>query len=234
LLDKVVEGRPVFLPSEWRQVSVRTRLFVSSLLCKNPRRRLTPAKALADVWMASKASPEAASLPGDLVENLRRFKSQDVLSKAVLHVVAGLLDDAETSAIRSAFLSLDAAGDGRLSPRELQEGLRLSGLDLSEQEMQEIFEGIDVNGTGTIEYTEFLAAAVDRSKCQEEGVCRYAFDVLDWDGDGEISPKDLKHALHHRRLSSALDAEFQAIDESVPIDRDRSRSLSDIAALLHM
>jgi len=234
LLDKVAEGRPVFLPSEWRQVSVQTRLFVSSLLYKNPRRRPTAAKALADVWLASRAGPEAASLPGGLVENLRRFKSQNVLSKAVLHVVAGLLDDAEVSAIRSAFLSLDADGDGRLSPRKLQEGLRLSGLNLSEQEMQEIFEGMDVNGTGAIEYTEFLAAAVDRSKCQGEGVCRCAFDVLDWDGDGEISTKDLKHALHHRRLSDALDAECQAIDESMSADRDRSRSVSDFVALLYV
>jgi calcium-dependent protein kinase len=234
LLDKVVEGRPVFLPSEWRQVSVQTRLFVSSLLYKNPRRRPTAAKALADVWLASKAGPDAASLPGGLVENLRRFKSQDVLSKAVLHVVAGLLDDAEVSAIRSAFLALDADGDGRLSPSELREGLRLSSLSLSEQEMREIFEGMDVNGTGAVEYTEFLAAAVDRSKCQGEGVCRYAFDVLDWDGDGTISPQDLKHALHHRRLSSALDAECLSVDESVPVDRDRSRSRSDIQAILFM
>jgi calcium-dependent protein kinase len=234
LLGKVVEGRPVFLPSEWRQVSVQTRLFVSSLLCKNPRRRPTAAKALADAWLTSKAGPEAASLPGDLVENLRRFKSQDVFSKAVLHVVAGLLDDAEVSALRSAFVALDADGDGRLSPRDLQKGLRLSGLNLSEQEVHEIFNGMDVNGKGTIEYTEFLAAAVDRSKCQGEGVCRYAFDVLDWDGDGQISLQDLKRALHHRRLSNALGAESQAIDTSMPVDRDRSKSLSDFTAVLYM
>jgi calcium-dependent protein kinase len=223
----------VFLPSEWRQVSVQTRLFVSSLLCKNPRRRPTAAKALADAWLTSKAGPEAASLPGDLVENLRRFKSQDVFSKAVLHVVAGLLDDAEVSALRSAFVALDADGDGRLSPRELQEGLRLSGLSFSEQELLEILEGMDINGNGAIEYTEFLAAAVDRSKCQCEGLCRRAFEVLDWDGDGQISPQDVKRALRHRSPSSALGAEFQAIAESMPVDRDSSLSLSDFTAILY-
>ncbi|CAK0811599.1 unnamed protein product, partial [Prorocentrum cordatum] len=236
VLDRVAEGRPAFRPLHWRRVSARARLFVSGLLCSDPRARPAAAQALADAWLAPEAGEEAAGMPRDLLENLRRFKSQSVVSKAALHIVAGLLDDAEVCALRSAFVALDADGDGRLSPWELREGLRLRGLSVSEQELQEILEGMDVNGNGAVEYTEFLAAAVDRSKYQGEGLCRYAFEVLDWDGDGQISPQDMRRALRHRSLSGALGAEFQATTESLPGDGDCSRrssmSLSDFTEIM--
>jgi calcium-dependent protein kinase len=234
VLDKVARGTPLFLPVHWRQVTAKAKAFVSTLLTKNAERRPTAAKALGDAWLTATAGPEAPSLPCGFVENLRRFKSQDMFSRAVRHVVAGLLDDPEVCALRSAFVALDADGNGLLSPRELKEGLRLSGLSLSEQELVEILEGMDVNGNGAIEYTEFLAAAVDRSKCQGEGMCQYAFDVFDWDGDGQISLQDLKNVVRHRRLSDEVSAECQAIVESLPTDKGRSLCLSDFKAILDM
>jgi len=236
VLDKVAEGRVSFWPPHWKKASAQTKLFVSSLLCRDPESRPTAAQALSHAWLASQASPEAASLPCDVVANLRKFGSQDAFFKAVLHIVAGLLDDAEVGALRSAFVALDADGDGQLSPRELREGIRLSGFELSEEELRKTLEGMDVNGNGAVEYTEFLAAAVDRSKYQGEGLCRYAFEVLDWDGDGQISPQDMRRALRHRSLSGALGAEFQATTESLPGDGDCSRrssmSLSDFTEIM--
>jgi calcium-dependent protein kinase len=166
------------------------------------------------------------------VENLRRFRSRDVFSKAVLHVVAGLLDDAEVCALRGAFLALDADGDGRLSPAELRESLAQSGLGLSEQELLEILDGVDVNGNGTIEYTEFLASTVDMSKCWEEGMCRHVFDVFDWDGDGHISRQDLVCLVQNRRLSHAIGAESQAIIDALETSGDVSLNLTEFTNML--
>ncbi|CAK0844258.1 unnamed protein product [Prorocentrum cordatum] len=191
VLDKVARGIPCFLPAHWRRVPAHAKAFVQTLLTKSPERRPTAALALADEWLTAAAGPGARGLPRGFVENLRRFKSEDTFSKAVRHVVAGVLDDPDVRALRSAFVALDLDGNGLLSPRELKEGLRRSGLSISEQELLEILEGMDVNGNGAIEYTEFLAAAVDTSKCRGEGMCQYAFDVFDWDGDGQISLQDL-------------------------------------------
>jgi len=236
VLDKVARGIPCFLPAHWRRVPAHAKAFVQTLLTKSPERRPTAALALADEWLTAAAGPGARGLPRGFVENLRRFKSEDTFSKAVRHVVAGVLDDPDVRALRSAFVALDLDGNGLLSPRELQEGLRRSGLSISEQELLEILEGMDVNGNGAVEYTEFLAAAVDRSKYQGEGLCRYAFEVLDWDGDGQISPQDMRRALRHRSLSGALGAEFQATTESLPGDGDCSRrssmSLSDFTEIM--
>jgi calcium-dependent protein kinase len=127
---------------------------------------------------------------------------------------------------------MDADEDGRLSPAELREGLGRSGLVLSEQELLEILEGVDVNGNGTIEYTEFLAATVDRSRCWEEGVCRHAFEVFDWDGDGRISRQDLARVLHNRRLSEAIGAESKVIVDALESNGDGSLTFMEFCQIL--
>mmetsp|Transcript_100025 Transcript_100025/g.283144 ORF Transcript_100025/g.283144 Transcript_100025/m.283144 type:complete len:496 (-) Transcript_100025:248-1735(-) len=234
VLDKVARGIPCFLPAHWRRVPAHAKAFVQTLLTKSPERRPTAALALADEWLTAAAGPGARGLPRGFVENLRRFKSEDTFSKAVRHVVAGVLDDPDVRALRSAFVALDLDGNGLLSPRELQEGLRRSGLSISEQELLEILEGMDVNGNGAIEYTEFLAAAVDTSKCRGEGMCQYAFDVFDWDGDGQISLQDLRNVVRHRRLSDEVGAECQAIVQSLPNVTGSNLCLKDFKAILDL
>jgi calcium-dependent protein kinase len=232
VLRKVARGRFDFLPKHWARVSSNARALVSRLLSIDPQRRPTASLALGDDWLKYEADAEGAIISCGLVENLRRFKSRDVFSKAVLHTVAGLLDDAEVCPLRGAFLALDADGDGRLSPAELREGLAQSGLGLSEQELLEILDGVDVNGNGTIEYTEFLAATVDRSKCWEEGMCQHVFHVFDWDGDGHISRQDLICLVHNGRLSEAVGAESQAIVDALEINGDVSLNLTEFMKML--
>jgi calcium-dependent protein kinase len=232
VLRKVARGRFDFVPKHWARVSSNGRALVSRLLSIDPQRRPTASLALGDDWLKYGADAERTIIPCSLVENLRRFKSRDVFSKAVLHVVAGLLDDTDVCSHRGAFLALDADGDGRLSPAELREGLAQSGLGLSEQELLEILDGVDVNGNGTIEYTEFLASTVDMSKCWEEGMCQHVFDVFDWDGDGHISRQDLVCLVQNRRLSHAIGAESQAIIDALETSGDVSLNLTEFTNML--
>merc|ERR1711862_223203 len=73
-------------------------------------------------------------------------------------------------------------------------------------------EVMNSNGTGAVEYTEFLAATLDRKLYSDEDVCRAAFRVFDRDGDGQIGPSELKHML----------------STNLPVNIRRSRVVSDI------
>jgi len=55
-------------------------------------------------------------------------------------------------------MSLDANGDGTLTLDEIQKGLK--GMDNAEQIM-EMMKGADTDGSGEINYTEFIAATID-------------------------------------------------------------------------
>jgi len=59
-------------------------------------------------------------------------------------------------------------------------------------ELQQLMESVaGADGTGAINYTEFLAASLDRRAYLREDVCWTAFSVFDLDGDGRISVEDL-------------------------------------------
>merc|ERR1711977_127874 len=69
-----------------------------------------------------------------------------------------------------------------------------SNLDVVQ--VAQIFDSIDVNDSGEIDYTEFLGATLSScgSKMLSRSV-RSAFKMLDQDGDGYITQKDLRAAL---------------------------------------
>lgn len=74
-------------------------------------------------------------------------------------------------------------------------------------DLKEIMEGIDADNSGVIDYTEFLAATIDRKSYLHEDVCRKAFNVFDLDNDGTISQAELQKVLQNDELDSCLELE---------------------------
>ena len=61
--------------------------------------------------------------------------------------------------LRNAFRTLDTDNSGTLELSELRTAF--NELNMSEQEIDQIFERIDFNHDGEINYSEFLAATID-------------------------------------------------------------------------
>merc|ERR1711870_21441 len=53
----------------------------------------------------------------------------------------------------------------------------------------------DSDGSGQIDYTEFLAATLDKRLYMQEDVCWSAFRLFDRNGDGKISLDELRQVL---------------------------------------
>jgi calcium-dependent protein kinase len=200
LLQNVKKGRYEFKQADWAWNSEESKNFVSSLLTVSPKERPTAAKALSSKWINCWLTPvEPPFLPCNVIENLRKFKEQDEFSKAARNVIAGLLDDSKVSKLRSEFMKLDVDGDGLLTHEELHGAVRHS---VDEDELGEILAGADVNGDGVIGYTEFLAAAISKSQCLDKKINLNAFNLMDWDGDGKISRRDVALTMHTRTSRS--------------------------------
>merc|ERR1712226_473733 len=151
-----------------------------------------------------------ARLQDNFVDNLRGFRSQNKLKKAALQIIANQLNEDQIKALRETFMSLDGNGDGKLTVNEMKEGIQKAGLKEIPPDLQQIMEDVDSDGSGVIDYTEFLAATLDRRVYMKEDVCWSAFRVFDRNGDGKISPDELKAVLGDGSVSDMVGAETVA------------------------
>ena len=75
----------------------------------------------------------------------------------------------------------------------------LVGEEPSEEELDTMMKEVDEDGSGEIEFNEFLALMAKRSKFGVSGSggedWMEAFKVFDKDGDGYISPGKLQHVM---------------------------------------
>merc|ERR1712226_1477458 len=151
-----------------------------------------------------------ARLQENMVDNLRGFRGQNKLKKAALHIIANQLNEDQIKALRETFMSLDGNGDGKLTVNEMKEGIAKAGLKEIPPDLQQIMEDVDSDGSGVIDYTEFLAATLDRRVYMKEDVCWSAFRVFDRNGDGKISPDELKAVLGNDDVEQKVGAETVA------------------------
>jgi len=63
---------------------------------------------------------------------------------------------------------------------------------MSDEEIDEMFAKIDSDGSGTIEYSEFVIATMDVTKSLSNDKLQAAFKMFDKDGSGTIDVDEIK------------------------------------------
>jgi len=207
VLTKVRLGNFTFNAADWKNVSEDAKNLIRMLLKMNPRDRFTAQQSLHHIWVNNKA-PKAKDVPlqASLVDNLKGFRSTNKLKKAALHVIAGQLDESQIKGLRQVFMQLDDNGDGLLSVAEMRDGMAKAGLKEIPADLQQIMEEVDADGSGVIDYTEFLAATLDKKSYMQEDVCWSAFRVFDRNGDGKISLAELEQVLSSGDVEAQMGA----------------------------
>lgn len=90
------------------------------------------------------------------------------------------------------FKQLDLNNDGVLSKNELLKGFQNCRLFISEDRIQQLMSIIDRNQSGQIDYSEFVAAAIDKESIFTNQRMKVCFDLFDIDSDGGISVQEFK------------------------------------------
>jgi calcium-dependent protein kinase len=80
-----------------------------------------------------------------------------------------------------------------LTKDELLEGWNEAfNTHISDEEINVIFNNIDTNKNGKIDYSEFIMACMDRKKMLNEERLTKVFNMFDKDGSGEIDASEIK------------------------------------------
>merc|ERR1712110_1099647 len=152
-------------------------------------------------------SSELIGVTTNAISNLRNFAYMNKLKKASLNVIASQLTDDGLRQLKDLFMSMDDNNDGTLSIGELKDGLQKAGVSLPPN-IDHIWEQIDTDGSGVIDYTEFMAASMDKRKYMEEDVCWKAFKSLDMDSSGTLDREEIMRLLVGESVADLVQCEL--------------------------
>lgn len=129
---------------------------------------------------------------------MRRIKNFRQPKSLQIEALTFLVNQVDTSTfdfavLRNAFRTLDEDNSGTLQLSEIRTAF--SELNMPEEEINQIFERIDFNHDGEINYTEFLAVTVDRRKAITEANLTFAFHHFDIDNSGFITEANLEECF---------------------------------------
>jgi len=211
------------------------------LVCE-PEERLYAKDIIDHEWTATGDPAKQAMLMDhtSLLHNISTYHDLDKFEKIVLNLVASR---AESEAIgsnvgdrivsmRRMFRGLDKSNTGYLSEDELKEGFRRFHTDpynpVSDELIGKIYAEMDVDGSGRVDYTEFLAAGIGSAILCDKDSVSSAFRGLDSKNRGKIYKQDLVDAMGEEpaeRLCAKQDkneftyTDFQSLVEEIAAKR---------------
>jgi Ca2+-binding EF-hand superfamily protein len=106
-------------------------------------------------------------------------------------------DQSKEETIKQTFDLLDKDRDGNIDVKELEKFISNQGLNIPQEDLQEMIERIDSNGDGKIQFSEYKQA-MDKILTNEDEtiLCKQIFDALDRGSDKVISIEELKYAFY--------------------------------------
>ena len=175
---------------------------VNSLLERNIDKRLSAKQALEHQWFKKFCGRnlfcnfnKEEIMP--YIDNLFQYKYNSKLQELVIaFLVHNLSLTDETLIILKMFRFFNKAGDCKLTKSEFTLGLYGYKNKEEVDEMADIiFQRLDGDNNGYIEYEEFLRACVDKTKLMTKENLKYAFKFLDHDNTKTLNVKNIIDAF---------------------------------------
>jgi calcium-dependent protein kinase len=182
-----------FHDSKYGNVSESAKNLLHRLLIKAPSHRITGEETIAHQWFRELIAGPGAALDAEVVQRMMRFKGECQLKDALFTFICNnMLTEEDIKTLREAFIALDKNGDGKLSREEVIAGMQGSApFGVSDLSINTLFDNIDRDHSGYIDYSEFLRSALAAEKLTRKDVLRNAFKMIDKDGNGFISMQEI-------------------------------------------
>ena len=199
---------------------------LSKMLTKNPNERIQLTDLLDhDYFKNEENEGDASDFGLSVIDKMNKFSMGNSFKKAIFsYIKERKMYEDKTNSFHKLFKQLDTNDDGTVGKEELyaKYGEMFPGTPENEWKMiQELIEKFDIDGSGCLDYSEFILLSGQLNKQLSEGKLREIFNFFDRSGDGYINADDLEDIFEDQDLSS--DKLQQMIDD---YDKDGDRQLS--------
>ena len=202
LIEMIKKGKLNFYEEDWGKISKEAKDLLSKLLCVDPNKRLSGEETLQDPWikkitmLREKENDQDETLK--INHKIHKFSSKQKLQQAAIAFIVHQTSSNDLAKkLREIFKIMDKSGDGRLTYVELKCGYAkyFKHTNLSEKEFEDLIKTFDRDGSEYVEFSEFLAAFIDKESLMTENNLELAFNYFDDDKSGKLSMVEIKRIL---------------------------------------
>ena len=211
IFESIKKRKFVYPDAEWANISKEAKDLINKMLSE-PLTRLTAEQVLGHPWLVNQLNKNTKAK--EIKINFNTFKTYsgaNKLSRAVLTYIASRLTDEEVKKLKDAFQKIDVNGDGMLTLDELKNAINQNP-EVHVMNIEQIFKTIDTDNSGVINYTEFLAASIDKRIYLQEDKLRDAFKLFDEDKSGKISKSEISKVLKFKKSGAEMTKLFEKYD----------------------
>lgn len=200
----------------WRTLSPDGREFLKSLLCVNPADRPSASEAIQDPWFkkmgviqSDQEVLEMCHQTQEVAASVLTFSRRSKLQRAIMYSMVAFAQthNHHIEKLRILFLATDKGSTGGIRRPEFFALLRAWGMN-DAYDMEVLFNTVNVAHTGSISYSEWLAASLPMEWYNAQDF-RRAFDAIDSERKGYIRAGDLAHLLPSVFNTSEIELEIR-------------------------
>ena len=241
IFEKIKLGEYDLNMSPWNTISKNAKDLISKLLEIDIKKRISAEDALKHNWFKENKSKELFNnienkvITEKLVNNLINYKSISVIQETALAYLVHNFN--QTKSVIDAcklFNIIDIDGDGKINEKDLFDGLKkIIKRKCLENDCKEIFNNIDMNHNGFLEYEEFVRAAVDKKEFFNEQFLRFAFNYFDKDKDDTIDYNEIEMVFKDNIVDRKnIHEGLQKIITEVDINKDGKITFDEFCSVM--
>ncbi|KAH7299180.1 hypothetical protein KP509_25G076400 [Ceratopteris richardii] len=230
IFNAVLGGKFDLTREPWPSISSSAKDLITRILNSNPKERLTLQEIQSHPWLRDGGEALDSPIDNVVLTRLKQFRATNKLKKLALKVIAEKLSDEEIVGLKDLFMSMDTDKSGTLSLEELKQGLARQGSLIAEAEASQLLDAADIDGNGCIDYMEFIAATIHRSKLAKEEQLLSAFQYFDTDNSGYITNIELRDALATYNMGD--EETIKSIIAEVDTDNDGRIDYKEFVAMM--
>ena len=231
IYQSVRKGKYDFDNEKWDEISNEAKDLIKKLLIHDFNKRFSAKEALNHPWIVKHRKNKKIDKEklNEVVLNFKNYSAKLKLQQLTLaYIVHNLTSKKDCEFLREVFITFDESGSGKLTKAQLIKGLNnILPLNEAENEVNRLMDIIDVDGSGFIEYEEFLRVGLDKKKIINEENLDMAFKLFDINNRKKINAEEIGIILGQKNKHFC-----QEIIKEADVDKDGEINFDDFKTIM--
>jgi calcium-dependent protein kinase len=211
IFEKVLNDNPDLDIPEFKYISNSCKNLISKLLDKNPNKRIKSADALNDEFftkginignlLAGKETENEEILKNFAKKKSKRFggnekKNSKFKDAVIAYITLNFVDKEQEKKVNEIYRQLSLDDEKHIiTKKTFNEKLKKTFSQLTQEEIDQLFNDLDDNNNEEIEYHELIKGLSDQKYLLNEKNLKEAFNFFDSDSSGDITWNEIANVI---------------------------------------